>query len=71
MQRKRVHVSWEDKPLSRKERRNFSKTHPGERLSFQLRFPYFPEVIAITSIVLVLIEPLLHDILLQLLSRLL
>ena len=37
-----VHVS---KPLTKKERRMFSKEHPGMRLCFRLRFPNAPKLL--------------------------
>ena len=32
-------------PLTKEERKNYKKNHPGERLCFRLRYPNFPIVI--------------------------
>ncbi len=58
--RKQVIIMTE-KELTRKERKNYAKEHPGERLCFRLRYPYFPlylSVIAIITSVLVLLAQL-------------
>ena len=53
--RKQVIVSV-DKPLTAKERRDFSKNHPGYRLSFMLRYPYLPSrILSIAAIVISII----------------
>ena len=41
---KKTVIEYVERPLTRKERRTFSKEHPGMRLSFWLRFPYFNKV---------------------------
>lgn len=40
MRKRKIIYTEED--LTREDRKNFPKTHPGERLCFRLRFPYFP-----------------------------
>ncbi len=51
--KKEIIVSVE-KPLTTKERRNFSKAKPGKRLCFGLRFPHFPLVISIIALLIAL-----------------
>lgn len=36
-------IVWTDKFLTKEKRRNYKKDHPGKRLSFALRYPYFLE----------------------------
>ena len=55
MGKREVIVSTE-KPLTAKERRNYKKEHPGERLSFFLRFPNFPLIVSATSFLLVVVK---------------
>ena len=50
MKRKVVYVV--DKPLTAKERREFSKTHPGHRLCFTLRHPYWRYLLFLPSWIL-------------------
>ncbi len=50
-----------EKELTRKERKNYAKEHPGKRLCFRLRYPYFPfylSIIAFIASVLVLLAQL-------------
>ena len=46
--------------LSKEERRSFHKDHPGYRLCFRQRYPNFPLVIAVISLVLVIASEFLH-----------
>ena len=46
--------------LSKEERRSFRKDHPGYRLCFRQRYPNFPLVIAVISLVLVIASEFLH-----------
>lgn len=34
-------IVWTDRILTKEERRNYKKDHPGKRLSFALRYPNF------------------------------
>ena len=43
-------IEYVERPLTKEERRMFSKEHPGMRLSFQLRFPYFPLVMDVVQL---------------------
>ena len=46
-----------DKPLSAEERRDFSKTHPGYRLCFTLRYPRAPFIIStIISLIAIIVS---------------
>lgn len=47
--------------LTAKERREFSKTHPGMRLSFMLRFPNFPLWFSIISLLIVTVKEFLAE----------
>lgn len=47
---KRV-VIYTDKPLSKEERKNFSKNNPGKRLAFHLRFPNFPIYVSVVALI--------------------
>ena len=49
--------------LSKEERRSFHKDHPGYRLCFRQRYPNFPLVIAIASLVLVIASEFLRGML--------
>lgn len=61
---KRVIVSIDGrKELSKEERKNYAKDHPGERLCFRLRYPDFPLYFAVIVMLLVLLEPVLVGIL--------
>ena len=40
--------------LSRDERKNYAKEHPGSRLCFRLRYPNFPLYLQITVLVIAL-----------------
>ena len=62
MKKREVIVSTE-KTLTAKERRNYKKEHPGERLCFRLRYPNFPLIVSIISLLLVLTKIILVDIL--------
>ena len=42
----RITIIWTDPPLTKEQRRNFKKEHPGKRLSFMMRFPDAPLWIA-------------------------
>ena len=46
--------------LTKKERRSFRKDHPGYRLCFRLRYPNFPLIIAIISLILVIASEFLR-----------
>lgn len=37
--------------LTKEERKNYAKEHPGKRLCFRLRFPYFPLYLSIVSFI--------------------
>ena len=54
--RKRTVIVTTGKPLTREERKNYNKDHPGYRLSFGLRYPSFPLAISIISLLLVLLQ---------------
>ena len=56
------------KELTKEERKNFSKNHPGEKLCFRLRHPNFPIVISIISLLFVVGKPIFHE-MLQVLQR--
>ena len=58
---KRVVVVSTDKLLTAEQRRNYKKEHPGERLSFILRFPNFPLYVSIISLLLVIVKIFLLD----------
>lgn len=49
--RKEVIVSVK-RELTKKERRSFSKDHPGKRLCFRLRYPNFPLVLSIITLLI-------------------
>jgi len=44
-------IEYVGRPLTKRERRMFSKEHPGMRLSFWLRFPHFPLVMDAVQLV--------------------
>ena len=46
--------------LTKEKRRSYKKDHPGERLSFALRFPNFPLYVSIISLLLVIASVFLH-----------
>lgn len=50
---------WTDREMSREERRNYKKEHPGKRLCFSSRFPNVPTIISIVSLLLVAGKPVL------------
>ena len=58
--RKEIIVDLGNKTLTAKERREFSKNNPGMRLSFMLRFPNFPLIISLISLLIVLIKTFLY-----------
>lgn len=43
-------IVYTDEYLTRKERKEFRKTHPGKRLSFFLRYPNFPIFVSAVSL---------------------
>ena len=49
--RKEVIVSVK-RELTKKERRSFAKDHPGKRLCFRLRYPNFPLVLSIITLLI-------------------
>lgn len=49
-QKKRV-IIHTDKPLTKEQRRNYSKDHPGERLALHLRYPDFPLYVSLVALV--------------------
>ena len=49
---KKTVIVWMERPLTKKERRMFSKEHQGLRLSFRLRFPNAPKAIVAVGFVL-------------------
>ena len=67
--RKEIIVDLGNKTLTAKERREFSKNNPGMRLSFMLRFPNFPLIISLISLLIVLIKPILVEMILLMLSK--
>ena len=48
--KKREVIVYTDEYLTRKERKEFRKTHPGKRLSFFLRYPNFPIFVSAVSL---------------------
>lgn len=58
---KRDVIIYTNEYLTKEKRRSFKKEHPGKRLCFRLRFPWFPTVISIISLLLVIISLFLHD----------
>ena len=67
--RKEIIVDLGNRTLTAKERREFSKNNPGKRLCFMLRFPNFPLVISIISLLIVLIKPILVEMILKVLLK--
>lgn len=45
-------IVWTEKQLTKEQRKNYAKEHPGERLSFMLRFPNTPLWMSILSSVI-------------------
>lgn len=56
--RKEVIVDLGNAILTAKERRDFSKNHPGIRLSFMLRFPNLPLIVAIVALAISVLAPI-------------
>lgn len=54
--KKEVIVDILDGELTKEDRRNFKKNHPGRRLCFRLRFPYFPEYLACVAIAIFILN---------------
>ena len=56
---KREVIVWVSGPLTKEQRRNFKKEHPGKRLSFYLRYPslsmYLLPVISLIVSIIVLV----------------
>lgn len=52
-----------EKPLTKEQRKNFEKENPGCKLCFRLRYPNFPLIISIISLLLVVGKPVLIDML--------
>ncbi len=48
--RKQV-IIFTEKELTKEERKNYAKEHPGERLCFRLRYPCFPLYLSIVSFI--------------------
>lgn len=60
---KKTVIVYTDKPLTKKQRRSFEKDHPGYRLCFRLRYPNFPLLISVISLLLVIASGVLRGIL--------
>ena len=48
-------------PLTKEERRNFKKDHPGLRLSIWLRYPNLPLIISIIALLVAIAKPILEE----------
>ena len=62
--KKEVIVDLGNTILTAKERRNFAKNNPGMRLCFRLRYPDFPLIISIISLVFVIAKSILAEMIL-------
>ena len=49
--KRREVIVWTGAPLSKEERKNYSKEHPNERLSLFLRFPWIRWVLPVVALV--------------------
>lgn len=54
--KRREVIVWTGAPLSKEERKNYSKEHPNERLSLFLRFPWVRWVLPIAALTLAIVS---------------